>query len=425
MFPGCKLFPWHPAVLKPFVFDEAVAAGTFVPSPLQIAVFLLIFVSKSVFLYYELVESMNNLSRKIPPLIYFLAGLGLFWWFFVKADQTVTNPEAVPRAITARGDLAADERNTIDIFQTISPSVVYITSIELRRNLFSLNIYEIPKGTGSGFIWDQEGRIVTNYHVIEDANKVQVTLADNSTWKAVLVGASADKDIAVLKISAPAKHLQPIPIGESANLLVGQKVFAIGNPFGLDHTMTTGIVSALEREITAITGRTIQGVIQTDAAINPGNSGGPLLDSAGRLIGINTAIYSPSGASAGIGFAVPVEVVNKVVPEIIRHGRVVRPGIGVTLASPRVVRRLGIKGLLVINVQPGSSAEKAGIRGTREVRGQIILGDVIIAVNGTPVESYDDLRNELERYHIGDEVTLIVQREEEHIEIKVRLEEAE
>ena len=366
-----------------------------------------------------------NSGRRFPIWLVIALVLIGFWWMAQRVERPEYDEKAEPRVVAARGDLAEDEKNTIDVFEEVAPSVVYITSIEVRRSLFSLNVYEIPQGTGSGFVWDKEGRIVTNYHVVGDASRVEVTLGDNSVYKGILVGAAPDKDIAVLQISAPAGELKPIPLGDSKTLKVGQKVFAIGNPFGLDHTMTTGIVSALEREITAITGRTIQGVIQTDAAINPGNSGGPLLDSAGRLIGINTAIYSPSGASAGIGFAVPVEVVNKVVPEIIRHGRVVRPGIGVTLASPRVVRRLGIKGLLVINVQPGSSAEKAGIRGTREVRGQIILGDVIIAVNGTPVESYDDLRNELERYHIGDEVTLIVQREEEHIEIKVRLEEAE
>jgi S1-C subfamily serine protease len=229
----------------------------------------------------------------------------------------------------------------------------------------------------------------------------------------------------VLQIAAPPEKLKPIPLGNSDSLQVGQKVFAIGNPFGLDHTITSGIVSALDREITAVTGRSIQGVIQTDAAINPGNSGGPLLDSAGRLIGVNTAIYSPSGANAGIGFAVPVDVVNQVVPEVIRHGKVIRPGIGVTLASERIARRLDIEGVLVLNVQPGSTAEKAGIRATRQVRGRVILGDIILAVNGIPVKSYDDLRNELEGYRIGDEVTLIVLRDEEPSEVKVRLEEAE
>lgn len=367
----------------------------------------------------------NYPKKRLSPWL--LLGLILFglWWLTDSGERPRYDRKAEPRVVAARGDLAEDEKNTIEVFQEVSPSVVYITSIEVRRSLFSLNVYEIPQGTGSGFVWDKEGRIVTNYHVIGDASRVEVTLGDNSVYKGILVGAAPDKDIAVLQISASSEELEPIPLGDSETLQVGQKVFAIGNPFGLDHTITSGIVSALDREITAVTGRTIQGVIQTDAAINPGNSGGPLLDSAGRLIGVNTAIYSPSGASAGIGFAVPVGVVNRVVPEIIRHGKVIRPGIGVTLASERITRRLETEGLLVINVQPGSSAEKAGIRGTRQVRGKIILGDIIIAVNGEPVKSYDDLRNELERYHIGDEVTLIVLRGEEHTEVRVRLEEAE
>ena len=365
---------------------------------------------------------MNNIFfRKIPPVIYFLAGLALFWWFFVRANPAVVNPGAVPRAVTARGDLAADEHNTIELFQATSPSVVYITSIELRRNLFSLNIYEIPKGTGSGFIWDTEGRIVTNYHVIEDANKVQVTLADNSTWKAELVGASADKDIAVLKISAPGKILRPIPVGESANLQVGQKVFAIGNPFGLDQTITAGIVSALGREIKSATGMTIHDVIQTDAAINPGNSGGPLLDSASRLIGVNTAIYSPDGINAGIGFAVPVDEVNRVVTEIIKHGRLIRPGLGISVANERLMERLGVAGVLIVQVESGSSAEKAGLRGVRKAGGDILLGDIIVGVNGKPIKSLDDLRREMERYQVGDEVTLKVIRDGKEFQVKVIL----
>ena len=342
-----------------------------------------------------------------------------------RADRPDYDKDAEPRVVTARGDLAEDEKNTIAVFEEISPSVVYITSIEVRRSIFSLNVYEIPKGTGSGFVWDKEGRIVTNYHVVGDASRVEVTLGDNSIYKGIMVGAAPDKDIAVLQISAPAEALKPIPLGDSESLQVGQKVFAIGNPFGLDHTITSGIVSALDREITAVTGRTIQGVVQTDAAINPGNSGGPLLDSAGRVIGVNTAIYSPSGASAGIGFAVPVAVVNRVVPEIIRHGKVIQPGIGVTLANERIAKRLEIEGVLVINVQPGSTAEKAGIKETRQVRGRIILGDIIVAVNGAPVETYDDLRNELDKYQIGDEVTLIVLRDDDHVKVNVLLEEVE
>jgi len=234
----------------------------------------------------------TNQKRRISPFIILIAVLVAFWWLFVKPDHIRFDSNAVPRAVTARGDLAEDEKNTIELFQATSASVVYITTTELRKNFFSLNVYEIPTGTGSGFIWDREGRIVTNYHVLEDASRVMVTLADQSSWKAALVGVAEDKDLAVLQISAPAARLSPIAIGESKNLLVGQKVFAIGNPFGLDQTITAGIVSALGREIKSVSGRTIQGVVQTDAAINPGNSGGPLLDSAGRLIGVNTAIYS-------------------------------------------------------------------------------------------------------------------------------------
>ncbi|HXX80421.1 MAG TPA: trypsin-like peptidase domain-containing protein, partial [Thermodesulfovibrionales bacterium] len=330
-----------------------------------------------------------------------------------------------PRAVTARGDLAQEEKSAVEIFKNVSKSVVYISSIELRRDFFSLNIYEIPKGTGSGFIWDSEGRIVTNFHVIEDASRIEVILADNTKWKAVLVGTAPDKDIAVLKISAPAEKLSPIPIGDSRNLLVGQRVFAIGNPFGLDQTMTSGIVSALGREIQAVTGRTIQGVIQTDAAINPGNSGGPLLDSAGRLIGVNTAIFSPSGASAGIGFAVPVEVVNRVVPELIRHGKLIRPGIGITIAHPRLAERLGVEGVLVINVQKGSSAEAAGLRGTRQQGAEIILGDVIVSINNEKIKSYDDLKNEFDKYKVGDVVNLGILRDGKSLTIPVRLEEVQ
>jgi S1-C subfamily serine protease len=370
--------------------------------------------------------SRNSYEKKrIPSWLILAMILFGIWWLTDTGERPKYDRKAEPRVVAARGDLAEDEKNTIAVFEAAAPSVVYITSIEVRRSIFSLNVYEIPQGTGSGFVWDSDGRIVTNYHVVGDASRVEITLGDNSVYKGILVGAAPDKDIAVLQIAAPPGTLQPLPLGDSKSLLVGQKVFAIGNPFGLDHTITSGIVSALDREITAVTGRTIQGVIQTDAAINPGNSGGPLLDSAGRLIGVNTAIYSPSGASAGIGFAVPVDEVNKVVPELIRHGRVIQPGIGVTLASERIARRLGIEGLLVISVLPGSSADKAGIRETRQVRDKIILGDIILAINGTPVQTYDDLRNELDNFEVGDEVTLILLRGEEHAEVRLSLEAVE
>ena len=344
------------------------------------------------------------------------------WLLYQTFQPALHDPEAVSRPVTARGDLAGDEQNTIDIFRNAAPSVVYITSIAVRRNLFSLNVYEIPQGTGSGFIWDRQGRIVTNFHVISDASRLEVTLADHSTWKASLVGAAPDRDLAVLQITAPAGKLQPITVGESKNLLVGQKVFAIGNPFGLDQTLTTGVVSALGREITAVTGRTIHDVIQTDAAINPGNSGGPLLDSAGRLIGVNTAIYSPSGASSGIGFAVPVGEVNRVVPQIISKGKVLRPGLGVTLANRSLTGELGLEGVLVLKVLPGTSAEQAGLRGTTQVGDGLVLGDIILAVNGRKVTDYDSLRDEVERYEVGATVALTLLRDDATAEVNVRLE---
>lgn len=348
----------------------------------------------------------------------------VLWFFFAKPPILPPRPDAVPRPVEARGDLASDEKSTIEIFQRSAPAVVYITTSALRRDFFSLNVYEIPQGTGSGFIWDSEGHIVTNYHVVEGANRVDVTLNDGKSFKASVIGVSPEKDIAVLFVNAPVESLPPIIIGESRNLLVGQKVFAIGNPFGLDHTMTSGIVSALGREIKSVTGQTIRDVIQTDAAINPGNSGGPLLDSAGRLVGVNTAIYSQTGESAGIGFAVPVEVVNRVVPDLIKYGKAIRPGIGVTIANDTVNRRLKSQGVLVINVQPGSAAEKAGIIGTYRENGKIILGDIVESINGVILKNFDDLRHELDNLAIGQEVILGIIRGGEHFNVTITLEEA-
>lgn len=367
----------------------------------------------------------------IPPprktrasLLWLFLALLAGWFFFAKPPSLPRRPDATPRPVDARGDLAADETATIEIFQRSAPAVVYITTSALRRDFFSLNVYEIPQGTGSGFIWDNQGHIVTNYHVVEGANRVDVTLSDGKSWKANVIGASAEKDIAVLYIGAPSTNLTPITIGESNNLLVGQKVFAIGNPFGLDHTMTSGIVSALGREIKSVSGQTIRDVIQTDAAINPGNSGGPLLDSAGRLIGVNTAIYSQTGESAGIGFAVPVEVVNRVVPDLIKYGKAIRPGLGVTIANDTVNRRLKDQGVLIINVQPGSAAEKAGLIGTFRENGSIILGDIIESINGMPLKNFDDLRNELDNLAIGQEVRLGIVRGGEHHSVTIILDEA-
>jgi S1-C subfamily serine protease len=346
--------------------------------------------------------------------------VGLVWLLGNRQRGSMRDPDAVPRAVTPRGDLAADERATIDLFRAVSPSVVYITT--LTRDIFSLNLFEMPQGAGSGFVWDHDGHIITNFHVIQGASGARVTLADHSVWDAQLVGIAPDQDLAVLYISTPQNRLQPIAVGTSADLLVGQKAFAIGNPFGLDQTLTTGSISALGREITAVTGRTIAGMIQTDAAINPGNSGGPLLDSSGRLIGVNTAIYSPSGVSAGIGFAVPVDTVNRVVPQLIRHGRVIRPGLGVSLADDATARRLGLKGALIIQVSKGSAAEAAGLRGTRrDANGRILLGDVIVGIAAEGVESSGDLMNILDKHAVGDAVMVAIVRDGERHTVQVTL----
>jgi S1-C subfamily serine protease len=368
-----------------------------------------------------------QLHRPAPPSrwrFWFVLVLvvGLAWMLGSRLRQSVYDPDAVPRAVTPRGDLAADEQATIELFRRASPAVVYITSLALQRDIFSLNLFEIPQGTGSGFIWDQDGHIITNYHVIQGASGARVTLDDQSVWDAQLVGAAPDHDLAVLYIPAPKSRLKPIAVGTSTDLVIGQKAFAIGNPFGLDHTLTTGVISALEREITAVTGRTIAGVIQTDAAINPGNSGGPLLDSAGRLIGVNTAIYSPSGLNAGIGFAVPVDTVNRVVPQIIRHGRVIRPGLGVRIANDATARRFGLQGVLIIQVDQGSAAATAGLRGTRrDAQGNLLLGDVIVGIADHPVESTDDLMQALDQHQVGDTVSVSIMRDDQRLALPITL----
>jgi S1-C subfamily serine protease len=300
--------------------------------------------------------------------------------------------------------------------------VVFITTLS-RQPLGFFEIQEVPQGAGSGFVWDKEGHIVTNFHVIQGASSARVSLHDHSEWPATLVGIAPDQDLAVLRIQADGEELIPILVGSSRDLQVGQKVFAIGNPFGLDFTLTTGIVSALGRTIPALTGRRIDDVIQTDAAINPGNSGGPLLDSAGRLIGVNTQIASPSGASAGVGFAVPVDTVNRVVPQLIEHGRVVRPQLGIAAGNEWVLRRAGISGVLIMSVATNSPAERAGLRGTyRRPDGTLVLGDIIQAVDGREIASLDDLYATLERHTPGDVVKVRVLREGKQLEVEVKLE---
>jgi len=319
-------------------------------------------------------------------------------------------------------DLKPNEKATISLFQEAAPSVVYITTSTFERDYFTMNIAEIPQGTGSGFVWDQKGHIVTNYHVLEGADKATVTLADQSTWDAKLIGHARDKDLAVLKIEAPESVLSPLPVGKSSNLQVGQTVLAIGNPFGLDQTLTTGIISALGREVSGSGGYPIRDAIQTDAAINPGNSGGPLLNSSGELIGVNTAIYSPSGAYAGIGFSIPVDAVRWIIPELILHGRIKRPTLGIEIASNGVIQRLGKRGILIVRITQDGPADVAGLQPTlRDRQGNIILGDIILAINDTQVDDMNELSTALEKFRTGDKIMVTLDRQDQIVETELVL----
>ncbi|MBA5875006.1 MAG: trypsin-like serine protease [Nitrospira sp. CR1.2] len=328
----------------------------------------------------------------------------------------------LPVHSAAPTELSAEEQATIAVFDRAARSVVFIANTSMQRDPWSFNVFEVPQGSGTGFVWNRQGHIVTNYHVIYGADAITVTLADRTETKAKVVGADPDHDLAVLQIQAPESALQPVTIGNSQALRVGQKVLAIGNPFGLDHTLTTGVVSALGRTIKSMSNRTIEGVIQTDAAINPGNSGGPLLDSAGRLIGVNTQIVSPSGAFAGIGFAVPVDTVNRIVPELIKHGKLIRPGLGISLVPDAMARRWGVKGVIIGKVGRGSAAERVGLRGARETMGgRVELGDILVAVDGKPVEIVAELMDEMEKHKVGDQVTIEYARGNRRLQATVTL----
>lgn len=343
------------------------------------------------------------------------------------------DPNARPRSVVARGDLAEDEKGTIDIFNRASPTVVHITTsdVSISRDQFRMNLQEIPKGSGTGIIWNAEGYIVTNYHVIRGAAKASVTLWNNMPYDAILVGTDPSSDLAVLRIDPGQAKLLPIDLGRSSDLRVGQKVFAIGSPFGLDQTLTTGVISGLGREIQTFNNQTVAGVIQTDAAINPGNSGGPLLDSAGLMIGMNTAIVSPSGTYSGVGFAVPVDRINRIVPELIRHGRVQRPGMGILPVDDSVTHRLreiGVvpkdeMGILIQAVLPESAAEAAGLKATRFSTEQrkVILGDMILKIDSETTETLSDLFKVLAEKSVGETVTLSLLRDERVIEVPLKL----
>lgn len=338
--------------------------------------------------------------------------------------QTASVPE--PRLVTPRGDLGSDERATIDLFRNARESVVFISTRQRVADFWTRNVYSVPRGSGSGLVWDEAGHIVTNFHVIQGASEAQIQLADGREFSASLVGVSPQHDLAVLKIggvgfTAPVR----VPIGTSSDLQVGQSVFAIGNPFGLDWTLTRGIVSALDRSLPNENGPDIRHLIQTDAAINPGNSGGPLLDSAGRLIGLNTAIYSPSGASAGIGFAVPVDTLMRVVPQLISTGRYVRPTLGVESnddINDRLKRASGIAGVFVLRVDPGSAAERAGLTPAQRTRRGVVPGDIITALNGEPVSRVGDLLARLDDYRVGQTVELTLMRAGKERKVSLELE---
>lgn len=339
--------------------------------------------------------------------IFLLLGYQLSKW----TAGLFRSPAVEERAVTARGDLAEDEKTTIALFKNASPSVAYITTIAEQLDLGTLNVLEVPKGTGSGFVWDDAGNIVTNYHVlaVAGATGARVTL-NHKEYPATNVWASPEDDLAVLRITAPREELIPIAVGTSSDLQVGQKVFAIGDPFGLDQTLTTGVLSAVGRTVPAE--HPIFNALQTDAAINPGNSGGPLLDSAGRLIGVNTAIVGAT--NAGIGFAIPVDTVNRIVSQLIANGKVVRPDSGIRTSaelSRSVTRQLRITGVVVLEVEPNSPAAKAGLRPARRLRDGSFSLDIVLSVGGTRVNSIEDLNRAFEAYKPGQKVPFSVLRD--------------
>ncbi len=371
----------------------------------------------------------NFLLSFLIVLAAFAAGRYLFPTAPVLAGPTTVATTEVPAvsrgessvvsSVTAEESLTYTpaELHTIQLFETASPSVCYITTKTRQRSFWSFDVTEVPSGSGSGFVWDKQGHIITNYHVIQGATQAIVTLASGESYVATLVGFAKEKDLAVLKIDAPQRELAPIPVGSSEGIRVGQSVYAIGNPFGLDQTLTTGVVSALDREINSQANVPIQGVIQSDAAINPGNSGGPLLDSKGLLIGVNTAIYRPSGASAGIGFSIPVDVVRYVVPDLIRYGEIRRATLDVEFRSLR-----GDQGLVFYRVAPDGAAARAGVRGlTQDSRGYYTLGDILLGINGKAIKSNTDYFQTMEQLAPGETVTLNILREDRKLDVSATL----
>jgi S1-C subfamily serine protease len=351
-----------------------------------------------------------------------LVVFALVGWRFSEASRADARAPRQSDGPITRADLTPEERATIELFRSVSPSVVNVTNLQMRRDLFSRDVTETPFGSGSGFLWDDEGHVVTNFHVIYQSSRVQVTFAEGGkAYDADVIGTAPHSDLAVLKLRERPRGLRGLTIGRSSDLLVGQKVFAVGNPFGLDQTLTTGVISGLGREIRSLTNHKISDVIQTDAAINPGNSGGPLLDSSGRLIGVNTAIVSPSGAYAGVGFAVPVDAVKRSVPQLIDYGRVERPGLGITHLTDPQSRQLGLRGVGVRTVGPDSAAERAGLQDIRIYRDGTYDVDEILAIDGKSVQGVTDLYDILDQHEVGDIVTLTVRRGSEMHEVRAKL----
>jgi 2-alkenal reductase len=351
--------------------------------------------------------------------INFLSRLFLVLAAFMAAGGAVAQRGAAePRAIAPRGPLLPEEQHLIKLFEGAAPSVAYITTQVIARRGFFV---QEAQGAGSGFVWDDKGHIVTNNHVVEGAQKVQVQLDAGRMYDARVIGTAPQYDLAVVKLEQVPPGLKPIAIGTSKDLRIGQSAYAIGNPFGLTRTLTSGIVSALDRHLPTSDIREISGAIQTDAAINPGNSGGPLLDSAGRLIGVTTAIRSPSGGSTGVGLAIPVDLVNRIVPALISMGRAPQPGIGIVPVDPELVARAGVVGVVIAQVQRGSPAAQAGLKAASQKGREVDLGDVIVAVNGRAVESLTAFISELDRVGIDQvaEITVIRDGKERRVKVKV------
>jgi S1-C subfamily serine protease len=347
-----------------------------------------------------------------------------FFILFIFLGSNLIYAESAPKKESDM--MLENERNSINIFQNVVDSVVNVSNMRKARTMFNMDATEVEAGMGSGFVWDKEGYIVTNFHVVDEGDSFLITFRnDKKQYRSKFVGADPKKDIAVLKLLEIPKNLKPIVLGDSKNLQVGQKSLAIGNPLGFDHSLTTGTVSALERSIKGYGGVSINGMIQTDAAINPGNSGGALLDSQGRIIGINTMIFNGGGASAsaGLGFAIPIDSVKSVVPQIIKYGKVIRPGLGIAVLEDNYAARFGLReGVMIKFVDPKGPAAKAGLRGiTRNRYGEFYLGDIINAINSQPVKNYDDLFSIIDKYKIGDVVKVKIIREDKESTIEIKL----